>query len=215
MSFAKEHWKADQRWNGRQIKNAFQTAIALAEWDNLKVSGGSTAKLTRPVLEKSHFETVAAASAHFEMYLQQVRTPDQQRAKTRELRQDDVRELVVPDFPLMKMKTPEMTKAAAYHQRIIYPTVTHSDSELSSTSGDSDEDTDGYLKRSEAQLQEKLQRLDGEKERRRQREKATNTDRRDTSKRPKERKGSPRSGKQKTHGTEHLAVESANSGSDI
>ncbi|KAL9607759.1 MAG: hypothetical protein Q9167_007355 [Letrouitia subvulpina] len=38
VEFAKWHWKAGHRWNGRQIRNAFQTAIALAEWDNMKMN---------------------------------------------------------------------------------------------------------------------------------------------------------------------------------
>ncbi|KAM0805097.1 hypothetical protein BDR22DRAFT_885171 [Usnea florida] len=51
------------RWNGRQIRNAFQTAIALAEWD-LKTEKTKTAKLTRACFEK-----VDKASREFDKYL--------------------------------------------------------------------------------------------------------------------------------------------------
>lgn len=32
-AFARRHWQDGHRWNGRQIRNAFQTAIALAQYD--------------------------------------------------------------------------------------------------------------------------------------------------------------------------------------
>ena len=34
MEFADEYWEQNGRWNGRQIRNAFQTAIALSEYDH-------------------------------------------------------------------------------------------------------------------------------------------------------------------------------------
>ena len=68
MEFAeKQYLKAKKddtgRWNGRQIRNAFQTAIALAEWD-LKIEKTKTAKLTR-----ARFEKVEKASREFDKYL--------------------------------------------------------------------------------------------------------------------------------------------------
>jgi len=85
MQFARDHWKEGNRWNGRQIKNAFQTAVALADWDRIKAESKS-----RPKLERKHFETVATASAHFDRYLVEVRNTDQSRAKTNEVRRDDL-----------------------------------------------------------------------------------------------------------------------------
>ncbi|KAG9188828.1 hypothetical protein G6011_07533 [Alternaria panax] len=72
--FYKKHWKANEkktsrRWNGRQIKNAFQTALALANWD---FQGNKDSKLTRPKLEASHFKQVAKTSNHFDDYLAEV-----------------------------------------------------------------------------------------------------------------------------------------------
>lgn len=69
--FARKLWadsanKQTQRWNGRQIRNAFQSAIALAKWDyheNVSVCG------QRPCLSVQQFEVVAKTSAHFDAYI--------------------------------------------------------------------------------------------------------------------------------------------------
>jgi hypothetical protein len=53
------------RWNGRQIRNAFQTVLALADFHYKK--GGT--ELTKPVVLKKHFEIVANASIQFDKYL--------------------------------------------------------------------------------------------------------------------------------------------------
>jgi hypothetical protein len=92
MEYARRHWKGGKdgnRWNGRQIKNAFQTAVALADWDNLKYSGGG-GHPEGPMLERRHFEMVAKASDHFDIYLEKVRRKDHVRAKEAEVRRDDL-----------------------------------------------------------------------------------------------------------------------------
>ena len=70
--FVDKQWELNanrpsRRWNGRQIKNAFQTAIALAKWDFY--DGGHNAKLKRPFLKAAHFNRVAQTSAHFDDYI--------------------------------------------------------------------------------------------------------------------------------------------------
>jgi hypothetical protein len=87
MKFAKAQWEAGSRWNGRQIKNAFQTAVALADWDSLKKSKDGPSKLK---LRIKHFEAVVEASNHFESYLTAVRKSDRERARINALRRDDV-----------------------------------------------------------------------------------------------------------------------------
>lgn len=70
LRFAKKHFNSHQgtfRWNGRQIFNAFQTAIALAEFDQEKADGNH-----RPKLMEEHFSQVAKTSKKFEDYLQEV-----------------------------------------------------------------------------------------------------------------------------------------------
>ncbi|KAH0565033.1 hypothetical protein GP486_001572 [Trichoglossum hirsutum] len=71
-------------WNGRQIRNAFQTAIALADYDGN--ANGQT-----PVLKQSHFETVAEAAKRFDDYILSVYSgkSDACLAKYERLRCDD------------------------------------------------------------------------------------------------------------------------------
>lgn len=78
-AFAKHHWKNgsdDRRWNGRQIRNAFQTAIALAEYEyhekckECEETGDK--KPIKPALLDRHFQAVADTSAEFSDYLTSV-----------------------------------------------------------------------------------------------------------------------------------------------
>ncbi|KAL1878292.1 hypothetical protein Daus18300_002210 [Diaporthe australafricana] len=90
--FARHHWKKGKhsnRWNGRQIKNAFQTAVALADWDNLTYTDG-VGNPNGTILKAEHFKKVAVASEHFDMYLERTRTTDQQRAREDMYREDNV-----------------------------------------------------------------------------------------------------------------------------
>lgn len=69
--FARRQWadsaeNLTQRWNGRQIRNAFQSAIALAKWDHQE--SGEDAQ-TKPCLSVKQFEIVAKTSAHFDAYI--------------------------------------------------------------------------------------------------------------------------------------------------
>ncbi|GJC87901.1 hypothetical protein ColLi_10739 [Colletotrichum liriopes] len=73
-------------WNGRQIRNAFQTAVALAEWHKKEnhVSG--------PIIVRGdHFEKVARVSNEFNAYLYEVKhgRPDYEKAHVKEHRFDD------------------------------------------------------------------------------------------------------------------------------
>lgn len=57
--FARKYWKSNasttgRQWNGRQIKNAFQTAVALAYWEWWEEGR----KRDKPVLKKSQFKDV-------------------------------------------------------------------------------------------------------------------------------------------------------------
>lgn len=85
--YARKHYKALSRndkptWNGRQIKNAFQTAIALAEFDANK-------KKAKPVLAPEHFKVVAKASEGFDDYLSRIHGTDADRARREGQRDDD------------------------------------------------------------------------------------------------------------------------------
>lgn len=70
--YARKHYRSLHRqgkttWNGRQIKNAFQTAIALAEFDAHRNPGRR-----KPVLSLEHFKVVAQVSEDFDDYLVRV-----------------------------------------------------------------------------------------------------------------------------------------------
>ncbi|KAI8624701.1 hypothetical protein F5Y19DRAFT_452880 [Xylariaceae sp. FL1651] len=64
----------DGRWNGRQIRNAFQSALALAELDALGTDDFlDESEHNRPVaLGRKNFDTVAEAYKGFTSYLKQV-----------------------------------------------------------------------------------------------------------------------------------------------
>ncbi|KAL4748041.1 hypothetical protein BDW72DRAFT_196176 [Aspergillus terricola var. indicus] len=76
MKYAMEHFtetsKMDKAWNGRQIRNAFLTAAALARYDQHSAKGklhdGSTYDIT-----VKHFRIVADASWGFDEYLHETK----------------------------------------------------------------------------------------------------------------------------------------------
>ncbi|KAI5458937.1 hypothetical protein BGZ63DRAFT_361223 [Mariannaea sp. PMI_226] len=70
LSFAKHHYRELKKegyntWNGRQIRNAFQTAIALVEHQATQLPPGSP----KPTLGKEQFKIVAKGSKEFDSYL--------------------------------------------------------------------------------------------------------------------------------------------------
>ncbi|KAH6842428.1 hypothetical protein B0I37DRAFT_197161 [Chaetomium sp. MPI-CAGE-AT-0009] len=74
LKFAKNHYMELKKaqlgsWNGRQIRNAFQTAIALAEFEANQEEGATNAKQVVVELNENHFATVAEASKEFDKYL--------------------------------------------------------------------------------------------------------------------------------------------------
>ena len=76
LEFASRHFrelhKSKTVWNGRQIRNAFQTAIALAEWEAHRIEVKHKVPMAiKPTLERKHFESVAKASQHFDDYLKE------------------------------------------------------------------------------------------------------------------------------------------------
>jgi hypothetical protein len=79
LSFAEQLFERQSqtgaRWNGRQIRNAFQTALAMAEYEALGDSGITADwELLEKInsrLEVRHFETVANASAEFDAYIEE------------------------------------------------------------------------------------------------------------------------------------------------
>ncbi|KAI0548228.1 hypothetical protein F4679DRAFT_551690 [Xylaria curta] len=70
LKFARRHFRQAEKeglgtWNGRQIRNAFQAAIALVEYDSQQMKDGGP----RPTLGEAQFKVVAESSREFDRYL--------------------------------------------------------------------------------------------------------------------------------------------------
>ncbi len=108
--YARRHYRTLEKskrttWNGRQIKNAFQTAIALAEFD------AKTENRSKPTLSTKHFEVVARASEGFDYYLSMIHGADADRAKREGMRFDDPRDMM--SRPTLLPSTPKSTNRYA------------------------------------------------------------------------------------------------------
>lgn len=85
LSYARKYWRAHEkaRWNGRQIRNACHTALALAEFE---AQGGSHRAVQNPnatvALGVGHISDVADSYLEFTNYLRELYgTDDSNRAK--------------------------------------------------------------------------------------------------------------------------------------
>ncbi|KAH6640120.1 hypothetical protein F5144DRAFT_86373 [Chaetomium tenue] len=88
LEFAEKHWKEHEydelgRWNGRQIRNAFISAAALARGD--VDNNASDGRPSVTVLTERHFQGVAKSITAFDKYMARARGAlDSERARTRE-----------------------------------------------------------------------------------------------------------------------------------
>jgi hypothetical protein len=105
LAFAERHYrsrvKEDATWNGRQIRNAFQTAIALGNYDRckrLKEDGltekdalqSSDPRHRTIKLTKVKFAKIAKSAREFEVYMQDVQHGSGSHlARENDLRQDN------------------------------------------------------------------------------------------------------------------------------
>ncbi|KAK2055667.1 P-loop containing nucleoside triphosphate hydrolase protein [Colletotrichum caudatum] len=104
LDFARQHYQKheadDTTWNARQIRNAFQTAIALGGHERLQrmkdegltpeqamASRDKRMKAVR--LTKRNFGIIAKTARDFEDYITSIRGPDRQVALTSQQRHDD------------------------------------------------------------------------------------------------------------------------------
>lgn len=92
LGWAVDYWRRNKkmRWNGRQIRNACQTALALAEFDAQHPTGstpdeatgqeeGTVEKTAKIKLTIGHLETVAKAYLEFMRYLHEIYGKDAER----------------------------------------------------------------------------------------------------------------------------------------
>ena len=89
MEYALENQSVlDLKWNGREIRNAFNTIVALAEFDAEKkrIAGKAAAQI---VLERSHLVQVVKMSEEFKRYMKSTRGLDESAlAKALKIRDD-------------------------------------------------------------------------------------------------------------------------------
>lgn len=77
LDFTDEHFQGNDsaRWNGRQIRNAFQIAASMARSEWYK-QNPKTEKEVPPMLNAHHFERVAHTTEQFRLYLKEARGKD-------------------------------------------------------------------------------------------------------------------------------------------
>lgn len=103
LDFAEQHFKKRQKdgktWNGRQIRNAFQTALALSQFDrreDIKASGQTLDEAAKTgkkkwmtvKLTKANFQNIAKTMHEFEDYIVKLRGKDSDTAREGEVRDD-------------------------------------------------------------------------------------------------------------------------------
>ncbi len=103
LNFAEMHYKRHEKtfttWNGRQIRNAFQTAVALGQHDRTNLLRAEKlteeqaeklrkAKFLRVRLTKKNFQKIAKTAKDFEDYMVNVRGSDSYTAQEEALRDD-------------------------------------------------------------------------------------------------------------------------------
>ncbi|KAI9659890.1 MAG: hypothetical protein M1821_001242 [Bathelium mastoideum] len=104
LEFAESHYQRREKdgleWNGRQIRNAFQTALALGHHDRLTILrennlteqqavASGKKKWTTVKLTKANFRNIAKIAREFEDYIEQLRGKDSDIARQTEVRDDE------------------------------------------------------------------------------------------------------------------------------
>lgn len=93
IKFAEEQFKTSRatrsNWNGRQIRNAFQTAAALAEHDAQDLKKGSSRGPIYPYLHTKHFKLVAKAAEQFDAYINSINGSAADRSLNNSMRNDN------------------------------------------------------------------------------------------------------------------------------
>lgn len=82
LKWVELNWETLQ-WNGRQIRNAFQTSVALAQFSS-KVTKKKEKETKGPKLDVGHFKLIAEASMQFSEYLYQTYGKDEDNLAARD-----------------------------------------------------------------------------------------------------------------------------------
>ena len=78
MGWAREHFNTSdesEKWNGRQIRNAFQVASSMARYDWYKENPSRESEVP-PTITAKHFERIARVTRDFHLYLREARGKD-------------------------------------------------------------------------------------------------------------------------------------------
>lgn len=139
-------------WNGRQIRNAFQTAVALAEFEARKENKPG------PEVTKSHFRRVAKATKEFDEYLMQVNQGyDEEKIALRD--QDRV-----AYTPLPRAGTSKPTATAVENSCSSESESSSSSGDVSSkgdsSSSDSEVETEGHGKKTQSKTKKSKKHRD-------------------------------------------------------
>jgi hypothetical protein len=134
-------WKENEKnptrhWNGRQIKNAFQTSIALAHWDFEECADND--RPSRPILSVKHFKRVGQTSAHFDDYIGNIYGIEAQDVYSVLAAREEFRKDTVPNLPFMGSKDRKIIPRT----RKIKGPRRNSNFESTDTSDSDDEDSD-------------------------------------------------------------------------
>ncbi|CAN9363871.1 unnamed protein product [Alternaria alternata] len=164
LKFAKEHYMELKKagsgsWNGRQIRNAFQTAIALAEFETTEKNDKHDIhhKQHHVELSREHFATVARASAEFDTYLKSTLggQTESDIARLEQTRMDE--------YSSLKIRTESNPKASKARGKVVrkgksLPDSEESDrdSEESENSEESEEQEEGGGTESESEEEERV-----------------------------------------------------------
>ncbi|ROW02973.1 hypothetical protein VSDG_01791 [Cytospora chrysosperma] len=134
QKFWKRHYKV-LKWNGRQIRNAFQTAMALAEYD-ARDSGEP------PIITVKHFKTIAHASAEFAKYVTEIHGAEADQLALRDKNRLD--------------RNPEASsKLRKLQNSSSSDSADSGDSGSGNSSGEDSDDVDDKKKRNKSKKQEK------------------------------------------------------------
>jgi len=164
--FAKLLWLENEKhpsrhWNGRQIKNAFQTAIALANFDFRQ--GGEGNKSKKPTLRATHFKRIGEASAHFDDYIGNLYGLEDQDAYAVLAAREEIRKDVVPLTTFMKSKQPQFRRRGKLSRKSTLQDYSNgSDSGRERTGSEDESDLDDL--RESGQSGENTEEEDGEKQ---------------------------------------------------
>ncbi|ERF72396.1 hypothetical protein EPUS_07558 [Endocarpon pusillum Z07020] len=162
LRFAETHWaasrkKLSRRWNRGQIKNAFQTVIALATWDFNDEH--ECTKLQRPLLSDKHFEVVSQTSAHFDDYISNVHGIEEDDAFAVMAERENLRNDSVLQLKPKRRSDRSIHKSSS--RRAIRGGSGRNSSDSEKTEASDDDDNDDKVTISEVELELKPRKMKG------------------------------------------------------